>query len=151
MSLHILCCVARFDASAMASIDQDIERTLARSRRLNRMNGVTGAMILTDTAVVQWLEGDEASVVDTFACASADPRLAQLRQVLRGPAAERLFAPSWMYFVDARSDSRAGLAPEIAALAADAEGATPAMVRAAMQAAAKRLHACAATRAAMLV
>src|SRR5690606_24040716 len=103
MSLHILCYVARFDATTTTSIDQEIERSLTRSRRLNRMNGVTGALILTDTAVVQWLEGDEASVADTFACASTDPRLSQLRPIVRGPAADRLFAASWMYFVDART------------------------------------------------
>ena len=44
------------------------------ARRHNRELGISGALIITDEAFVQTLEGDESAVRDLFASISHDPR-----------------------------------------------------------------------------
>ena len=44
------------------------------ARRRNRGLGVTGALMLSDDAFVQALEGDEAVVRDLYAAIARDPR-----------------------------------------------------------------------------
>ncbi len=84
-------------------IDAEIEWTLTRARRLNRLNGVTGATLLFPKTVVQWIEGEAQGVADTFSCVQRDRRLTDLHVVCSGPSSERLFQASWMYFCDLRS------------------------------------------------
>lgn len=84
-------------------IDTEVERTLTRARRLNRLNGVTGATLLFPNTVVQWLEGEEQGVADTFGCVVRDRRIDDLHVVCSGPTPERLFQASWMYYCDLRS------------------------------------------------
>ncbi len=104
METYQLCFEGKVASAAMRSLtDFDIEKTLSRSRRLNRLNGVTGALLLTDTSIFQWLEGPLVCVLDTFECARADSRLEDTSLLLRRSAKTRIFAPCWMSFRDLRA------------------------------------------------
>lgn len=83
-------------------IEDEIERTLTRARRLNRLNGVTGAILLFPNHLFQWIEGEIAGLDDTLDCARRDPRLASLQVTAFSRIPARLFQASWMYFADLR-------------------------------------------------
>ena len=61
------------------------------ARRNNRGLDVTGALMITDDAFVQALEGDEAQVRDLFQSISGDPRHAEVTVLDEQPVEERIF------------------------------------------------------------
>ncbi|MBA5776607.1 BLUF domain-containing protein [Stappia sp. F7233] len=102
--LHGLAFRATIDWTAVhRPVEDEIERTLMRARRLNRLNGVTGAILLFPNHVFQWIEGEISGLDDTLDCARRDPRLASLQVVSSARIPNRLFRASWMYFADLRA------------------------------------------------
>ena len=56
MALQAICYTCEIDwAAVRRPVETEIERALARARRLNRLNGVTGAILLYPDRLVQWL------------------------------------------------------------------------------------------------
>lgn len=90
-------------------VEEEIERTLSRARRLNRLNNVTGAILLFPEHIVQWIEGEPAGVADTFECASRDERVKEIEVLGEGPISRRLFQASWMFYRDCRTDVLPGI------------------------------------------
>lgn len=84
-------------------VEEEIERTLSRARRLNRLNNVTGAILLFPAHIVQWIEGEPAGVADTFECASRDERVKEIEVIGDGAISHRLFQASWMFYSDCRT------------------------------------------------
>ena len=76
-----------FDASMLAGI-------LSASRRNNRRDGITGALICRQDIYLQFVEGDAAVIDALFAKIQRDDRHQQVVPLWRGTAEARLF-PGW--------------------------------------------------------
>ncbi|SDQ91649.1 BLUF domain-containing protein [Pseudovibrio sp. Tun.PSC04-5.I4] len=106
MSVTQLCYRSRIHWPALRySLDDEVERSLSRIRRINSMAGVTGALILTDTHVFQLLEGPWPSVKRTFECVLEDKRHSDLTVLSNQKQDYRLFHSCWMHFCDLRDDA----------------------------------------------
>jgi hypothetical protein len=107
MTLEALCYTCEIDWTAIRTpVDTEIERALSRARRLNRLNGVTGAILLYPDRLVQWLEGNANGLADSLECARRDPRLhGEIRVLCKGDIETRLFGQCWLYFADYRDDA----------------------------------------------
>ena len=151
MSLQAICFSAAIDWSTMAGReDVTIEKTLNRARRVNRVNGVTGAVLLYPNSLVQWLEGPAAGLASSLECARAETRLSDITIISEGPVETRMFAESWLMF----ADLRAANARPSAFLETLANATSPvpcAQMRTELQAISKRLEPARHTHAAMLV
>ncbi|WP_051241383.1 BLUF domain-containing protein [Stappia stellulata] len=107
MTLEALCYTCEIDWTAIRTpADAEIERALSRARRLNRLNGVTGAILLYPDRLVQWLEGSANGLTDSLECARRDRRLRGPIEILcKGDVETRLFGQCWLYFADYRNDA----------------------------------------------
>ncbi|MTI16972.1 BLUF domain-containing protein [Rhodobacteraceae bacterium RKSG542] len=85
-------------------LDEEVEKTLRRSRRINQRAGVTGALLLTDTHIFQLLEGPSDAVLSTLDCAMSDKRHTDICILAKHRAPYRLFHTSWMHFCDLRDE-----------------------------------------------
>jgi hypothetical protein len=129
MSLSALCFSAHIDWNSLQGpVAAELEATLDRARKLNRLNGVTGALLLSRDAVIVWIEGDAKGLADTFDCVSRDPRLNGMEIIARGEIPQRVFSRCWLYLADLRDQADASTealfaeirngAPDIEAVAA---------------------------------
>jgi hypothetical protein len=92
MPLTAVCLTAKINWSAVrAPVDAEIETVLARARKLNRLNCVTGALLLYPDCIVQWIEGEPTGLSDTRDCTARDPRLSALTTLCEGPVEARSF------------------------------------------------------------
>ncbi|MFS8180942.1 Sensors of blue-light using FAD [Pseudovibrio denitrificans] len=106
MSVTQLCYRSRIHWPALRhSLDEEVERSLTRIRRINSMAGVTGALILTDNHVFQLLEGPWPSVKRTFECVLEDRRHSDLTVLSNEEQDFRLFHNCWMHFCDLREEA----------------------------------------------
>lgn len=67
---------------------------LADARRCNARDGITGSLICRDDLYLQLLEGSADAVAAAFERIARDDRHLEVRRLLAGPAASRLF-PDW--------------------------------------------------------
>lgn len=105
MSLYQICYRSRIRPDVLTrDVDLEIARTTKRLRRMNALNGVTGALILTDTHVFQLIEGRPEQAADSLECARRDPRHVDLAILSRKAVEYRLFHDSWLHFADLRLD-----------------------------------------------
>ena len=79
----------------------EIDRILATARRRNVRADITGALLATDSAFVQVLEGPRAAVEETFARIRADRRHNGIVLLSSQSMAKRGFSGWPMAFVDA--------------------------------------------------
>lgn len=80
--------------------DTELELILIRSRVLNEMRGLTGALIKHDHDIVQYLEGPADALDRTFARISASPYHERIEVLARAPVVERQFDIWHMGFVE---------------------------------------------------
>lgn len=105
MSVTQLCYRSRIHWPALRmSLDEEIDRTLLRVRRINSKSGVTGALILTDSHVFQLLEGPWPAVKRTFECVLEDRRHSDLMVLSNQQTDYRMFHSNWMHFSDLRDE-----------------------------------------------
>ncbi|MBX9617320.1 MAG: BLUF domain-containing protein [Brevundimonas sp.] len=110
-------------ASRPFGYDQGIlNGILADARRCNERDGITGSLVCRDDLYLQLLEGPADLVTATFERIAKDDRHLEVRRLLAGPAATRIFpdwamrhdpARSWMWTPDEVTDGapeRAGRA-----------------------------------------
>jgi hypothetical protein len=96
---------------------EELCRILTSARRLNHRNGVTGFLLVTDTAFAQVLEGPRDTVAETYGRIGADPRHTKLRLIAEEPTAARTF-PEWAMGVAEQDETTAfifglyGISPE---------------------------------------
>lgn len=95
---------------------------LADARRCNARDGITGSLVCRDDLYLQLLEGPADLVTAAFERIAKDDRHLEVRRLLAGPAATRIFpdwamrhdpARSWMWTPDQVADGvpeRAGRA-----------------------------------------
>jgi len=104
MDLYRICYRARIDWNHMAGgLETEIDRALTRIRRTNRLAGVTGALFLGHTHIVQLLEGGTGPVLETLYHVMQDKRICDLEAIAHEPVPERHFPASLMFFRDLRS------------------------------------------------
>lgn len=81
--------------SSMAAPDiasHDFQEIISASERNNRSNDITGILIYHHGAFIQMLEGDEASVLQTFERIKKDERHSAVVKLFSGPCKKRHFA-----------------------------------------------------------
>lgn len=95
---------------------------LADARRCNERDGITGSLVCRDDLYLQLLEGPADLVTAAYGRIAKDDRHLEVRRLLAGPAATRIFpdwamrhdpARSWMWTPDQVADGapeRAGRA-----------------------------------------
>ena len=112
MPLSALCFSARIDWSAVSgSVEAELEATLYRAPNQNRLNGVTGALLLSSDSIVCWLEGNSRGLADTRDCVGRDSRLSDITEIAQGETNERVFSRCWLYFADLRRSGTADGTP----------------------------------------
>lgn len=86
---------------------------LADARRCNERDGITGSLVCRDDLYLQLLEGPTDLVTAAFERIAKDDRHLDVRRLLSGPAATRIFpnwamrhdpARSWMWTPDQVAD-----------------------------------------------
>ncbi|WP_054144421.1 BLUF domain-containing protein [Bosea sp. AAP35] len=75
-----------------ANRHREIDRIVETAQRLNARNAVTGFLLVTSGAFAQVLEGDDATVAETYTRIAADPRHGAIRLLAESPIARRGFA-----------------------------------------------------------
>ncbi|MBX9701630.1 MAG: BLUF domain-containing protein [Acetobacteraceae bacterium] len=87
--------------------DVEIAHILAGARRRNAEHDVTGALLFSEDAFAQVLEGPVAAVSTIFNIIQMDPRHAEVVVLQAGPIAEREFAEWRMAYAGRTDDARA--------------------------------------------
>lgn len=80
--------------------ETELELILLRSRVLNEMRGITGALIKHGGEIVQYLEGPREAVDRTLARIQGSPHHAGVEVLARASGVERQFDTWHMGFVD---------------------------------------------------
>jgi FAD-dependent sensor of blue light len=83
--------IAYVSAASWNLLDEQVERIVSESRRLNALNGVTGVLMYCDGNFMQYLEGEEGAVVETMARIRASESHYQINELMNQPIAEREF------------------------------------------------------------
>ena len=83
--------VAYVSAASWNLLEEQLERIVSESRRLNALNGVTGVLLYCDGNFMQYIEGEEAAVVETFARIRASESHYQVDELMNQPILEREF------------------------------------------------------------
>lgn len=90
-----------YRSQANASLtDAELEVILIRSRTLNELRGITGALIKGGCLIVQYLEGDAAAIERTFASIAASPHHGGIQVGARASGVVRQFDRWHMGFRD---------------------------------------------------
>ena len=89
-------------------LSERVKDILVRSAANNRRDNVTAALLYDERWFAQVLEGDEATVSETFARVLRDPRHRDVQLVKMQLVSARWFAGSWMTTV-ARNECNADL------------------------------------------
>lgn len=77
-----------------ANRQAELDRIIESARRLNGRAGITGFLLATTSAFAQVLEGERATVAETYGRIVADPRHEQVRLLAENPIDRRGF-PQW--------------------------------------------------------
>ena len=90
--------IAYVSAASWNLLDEQVQHIVAESRRLNALNGITGVLLYCDGNFMQYLEGEEDAVVETFARIRASECHYQINELMNQPILEREFADWTMGF-----------------------------------------------------
>lgn len=151
MVLSAICYRARIDGSSLDGLScADVDLLLDRTRRLNRLNGVTGVLLRQGDHVLLWLEGEASGLADSRTCAEGDLRLSRVEILCEGPLDTRLFPHCWLCLANGRDD-RMEMPAKVAEVLTGTAPADLSRVRDAVACLARRLEDCRFTRAALLV
>jgi hypothetical protein len=93
--------IAYVSSASWNLIDAEIEHIVEASRRNNAACGVTGALLYCDGNFMQYIEGSEEAVVDTFARIRASDRHYQINELMNQQIEEREFGDWTMSFARA--------------------------------------------------
>ena len=90
--------IAYVSAASWNLLDEQIERIVSEARRLNAINGITGVLLYCDGNFMQYLEGEEDAVIETFERIRASESHYQINELMNQPILEREFADWSMGF-----------------------------------------------------
>ncbi|USQ94270.1 BLUF domain-containing protein [Caulobacter sp. RL271] len=88
--LRRLIYASRFTGAERA-FDEVLRAIIAKSIQNNRLDDITGFLVVAEGRFLQWLEGPETALEETFARIARDQRHADLRTLADGPADHRRF------------------------------------------------------------
>jgi hypothetical protein len=83
--------IAYVSAASWNLLDEQVERIVSESRRLNALNGITGVLMYCDGNFMQYLEGEEDAVRETFDRIRASESHYQINELMNETIAEREF------------------------------------------------------------
>jgi hypothetical protein len=83
--------IAYVSAASWNLLDEQVERIVSESRRLNALNGITGVLLYCDGNFMQYLEGEELAVRETFARIRASESHYQVNELMNQAVLEREF------------------------------------------------------------
>ena len=84
--------IAYVSSASWNLLQEQLDRIVAESRRLNALNGITGVLLHCDGNFMQYIEGDEGAVMETFARIRASESHYQVNELMNQPIHEREFA-----------------------------------------------------------
>jgi hypothetical protein len=90
--------IAYVSAASWSLLDEQIDRLVARARHRNALNGITGVLLYCDGNFMQYIEGDEDTVVETFARIRASDSHYQINELMNQAILEREFGDWTMGF-----------------------------------------------------
>jgi hypothetical protein len=90
--------IAYVSAASWNLLDEQLERIVAESRRLNALNRVSGVLLYCDGNFMQYLEGEERAVVETFARIRKSESHYQINELMNQAILEREFGDLSMGF-----------------------------------------------------
>ena len=90
--------IAYVSAASWNLLDEQIEHIVSEARRRNALNGITGILLYCDGNFMQYLEGEEDAVIETFERIRASESHYQLNELMNQPILEREFADWSMGF-----------------------------------------------------
>ena len=102
--------IAYVSAATWNLLDEQVEHIVAESRRLNALNGITGVLLYCDGNFMQYLEGEQDAVIETFARIRASGSHYQLNELMNQPILEREFGDWTMGFSRPRPEEFVELA-----------------------------------------
>lgn len=94
-------------ANVPGAFDGELEDILAKSRRNNRLVGVTGALMFSAGYFGQVLEGPQAAIEATFERIQQDARHGDVSLLAFAPVADRAFESWAMAYVGEGDEGRA--------------------------------------------
>ena len=83
--------IAYVSAASWNLLDDQLERIVCESRRLNALNGVTGVLVYCDGNFMQYIEGGKDAVMATFDRIRASRSHYQVSVLMNQPILEREF------------------------------------------------------------
>jgi len=102
--------IAYVSSASWNLLPAQVDRIVSESRRINALNGLTGVLLHCDGNFMQYLEGEEYRVVETFARIRACVRHYQINQLMNQPILEREFGDWAMGFSQPSPDEFVELA-----------------------------------------
>ena len=96
--------IAYVSSASWNLLDEQVDRILSEARRLNALNGITGVLLYCDGNFMQYLEGEESAVRDTFARIRASESHYQVNELMNQPIERREFAGWTMGFSEPSPD-----------------------------------------------
>jgi hypothetical protein len=84
--------IAYVSSASWNLLDEQLDRIVSESRRLNALHGVTGVLLYCDGNFMQYLEGDREAVVETFARIRASESHYQVNELMNQSIVEREFS-----------------------------------------------------------
>ena len=102
--------IAYVSAASWNLLDEQVDRIVSESRRLNALNGITGVLLYCDGNFMQYLEGEERAVLEAFARIRASESHYQVNELMNQPILEREFAGWAMGFSRPEQDEFVELA-----------------------------------------
>ena len=90
--------IAYVSAASWNLLDEQIDHIVCESRRRNALQGITGVLLYCDGNFMQYLEGEEDAVMETFARIRASESHYQINELMNQPILEREFADWSMGF-----------------------------------------------------
>jgi hypothetical protein len=90
--------IAYVSAASWNLLPEQIDHIVAQARRRNAATGVTGVLLYCDGNFMQYLEGEEAAVLETFARVRASESHYQINELMNQPILEREFGDWTMGF-----------------------------------------------------
>ena len=102
--------IAYVSAASWNLLEEEIQRIVSESRRLNALNGITGVLIYCDGNFMQYFEGEEDAVMETFERIRASECHYQISELMNQPILEREFTDWSMGFSQPTPDEFVELA-----------------------------------------
>jgi hypothetical protein len=102
--------IAYVSSASWNLLQEQLDRIVSESRRLNALNGITGVLLYCDGNFMQYFEGEDHAVIETFARIRASESHYQINELMNQPILEREFGDWAMNFLEPSPDEFVELA-----------------------------------------